>query len=126
MTEDEMVAKYAELTRQLMEVTRERNELGERIERERKTRDLVAAKVEEKRVAAALFALIKDPDLDKQAAALGVPRWRLDQLLWNLLLRARTEFPEDAALLPRRIGPRTLTRWKEWKPVVEKYLRSNR
>lgn len=118
----DLLAEYADLTTQLMEITRRRNEIGELIEREQKDSAAAKAKAEEKEVVKALLAIGNARStLQAEALKLGLPDWRLDQLLFNLLLRIHKTLPEYRAVVPRRVGPRTLAKFKEWEPAVKKY-----
>lgn len=114
--------EYADLTRQLAEITRRRNELGELIAKQQSDAKLAAARVGEKRIIKAILAVVKDGDWAKQTAALDVTDWRLNQLFTNQMLKIRRAMPEHAEALPARIGPQTLARSKEWVPIVRKYL----
>lgn len=118
----DLLAEYAALTRELVELTRRRNEVGEMIASAQKSSAAAKYASEEKETVKALQAIGSGRStLQAEALRLGVPDWRLDQLLFNLLLRVRKAFPEYADVLPRRIGPRTLAKWKKWEPAIKKY-----
>ena len=122
MSQRDLRAEYAELTRQLLEITAKRNALGEEIERELKAPEVKRAAAEEKAVVAALIAVCSGRSTPlAQAEKMGIPTTRLDQLFFNLLTRINRQYPEYANVTPRRIGPRTIARWKEWEPAVRKY-----
>jgi len=124
----DLLKEYADLTRELQDITRRRNEVGILLERERKVEKLAKAQAGEKALIDTLVRIAKSKpagwepeEWGEHAAKLGVTTWRLSELFSNLLLRVRNQFPEHDDILPRRVGPRTLERWSEWGKVLEKY-----
>ena len=124
----DLLKEYADLTVQMQEIARQRNEVGLLLERERKTEKLAKATADEKALLEALIEIANGPSTGWEpeqwgahAEKLGVKTWRLYELFSNLLLRVRTQFPECDEVLPRRVGPRTLERWDTWKKFITKY-----
>jgi len=121
-----LLQEYADLTRQLMEVTRKRTEVGKLLEREQTDARLAAKRAEDKRIAEAIISVAETGSWDAAVQALGMPDWRLDMLFHNVLRHIRRRYPAHADVIPTKVSPRTMETWNEWGPFVRKYLKTLR
>ena len=119
-----LLQEYADLTRQLTEVTQKRNEIGQLLEREQNDTRLAAKRVDERRIVEALISVAETGSWDAAVQALGVPDWRLDQMFHNVLRHIRRRYPAQADVIPSKIGPRTIMERDMWGPYVRKYLKA--
>lgn len=119
-----LLQEYADLTRQLLEVTQRRNEVGRLLESERADSDASSKRAADKRLAEAIISVAETGSWDAAVQALGVPDWRLDQLFHNVLRHIRRKYPAHADVIPTKVSARTMMTWAEWGPHVRKYLKS--
>lgn len=116
--------EYLELTKQLQEVTRRRNEVGELLAAGKAKDTRSAVSVAEKNIFKALIAVGERGDWDEAKALTGVSDARVTGLFHNALRRVRAANPEKRDEIPARIGVRTLANWPTWGPYVKRYLRT--
>ena len=116
--------EYLELTKQLQEVTRRRNEVGELLAAGKAEDTRSAVSVAEKNVFKALIAVGDRGDWDEAKALTGVSDARIAGLFHNALRRVRAANPTKRDKIPSRIGVRTLASWTDWAPYVKRYYKA--
>lgn len=116
--------EYIELTVQLQEITRRRNEVGELLQAQRREETRTAYDISIRDITRGLIAVGENGDWQRARELLGVSDARLPELFHNVLRRVRTANPGKEREIPTRIGPRTLAEWQTWGQYVKRYLKT--